>query len=112
MQKDDRTRNGRGIRRWGTVVLGAIIGVVRFLAEFVSYTLVYLFAKLIPFFVVVICLGIFFVLFSLLSVLLSPFGISDQAIAAVAAVGILQVYGDSVSESSLESPSSRHSSIV
>ncbi|MFP9061689.1 hypothetical protein ACLI4R_14315 [Natrialbaceae archaeon A-chndr2] len=69
-------------------MLGAIIGVVRFLTEIISYMIVYLFAKLIPFFVVVICLGVFIVLLSLFSVLLSPFGISDQAIAAVAAVGV------------------------
>lgn len=88
MKDDDYDWHWPGVRRWGTVVLGVVIGSVRFVVEFISIMVLYTLAKLIPFAVVVLCLGVFFFMILILSFLLSPLGVSDQMIAVSAAVGI------------------------
>lgn len=88
MKDDDYDRHRSGVRRWGTVVVGVVIGSVRYAVEFISIMVLFSLAKLIPFAVVVLCLGAFFFMLLILSVLLSPLGVSDQMIAASAAVGV------------------------
>lgn len=78
--------SGRGLAR---MLVDTLCGFVLWIGYWILLFVLALFAKLVPFLVAVAALAVFFIGILLLDPVLSLFGLSEQAIAAVVGVGVI-----------------------